>query len=242
MRRLLSFLLCLSLGLFICVLTWLLVTGYDSKPSTSLVEKSGQRPLSISGMAYDTYRNEQLASSIKVENLQVRPRKIGIFRVKSLNEVALTKARFDLYQRPSYAAGEPTAQEGQSLTSGFSEGLNGLASLRGMGRITRATIDSMILNLHRAKGPYLQLRSRSAILDLKKQNFQFINARLLGRQGAFHLVTPLLKWDEQRKLFYVPGKYRLLTSDGQLRGSGAVIDSELNLRPLPGGTPPQARP
>ncbi len=240
MRRTFSSLLLLTIVLFVGGLVWLLVNGHDSKPAVSLLEKGRQRPLSITGLVYDSYRNNKLATSIRAEQLQVKPRKFGIFRVRNLNEVSLKRTRFDLFQDSSVAAeGENQAQ--MSLTAGFAEGVNGLTGLRGMGQISRATIDSMSLNISRDGKPWLHLQARSAIFDLKKHLFDFNKARLLGPQKDFQLVTALLRWDEQQKIFHVPGDYRLITSEGIKQGSGAVVDDQFNVRPISKESAPVTR-
>jgi len=195
--------------------------------------KNSQKPLSIIDMAYNTYRDEELVSKIQVQEFQVRPRKFGIFRIRNINEVALRKARFDLFHGTSAKAGQD-AREEVSLSAGLSESINGLAGLRGMGQITRATMDPMVLNIYRDGQPSLHLQAGRAIFDLKKQLFDFKKTRLLGPRKNFQLVTPLLRWDEQHKVFLVPGEYRLITGEGIRKGSGAVVDGEFNLRPVAG--------
>ena len=231
---------------FLCLastLVWLAGQGEKMNfPDVGGVSSSSQHPLAIAGMTYDNYSDGVLTSRIKVEKMQVRPRRFGIFRIQAVNEVALIKARIDLYSAPSASSSKAGESEELSLTAGLTEGVSGLADLRGMGRISRAVIDSLFLNVFRNQASGLHLQSLRAILDLKNRTADFAIARLIGHQGDFQLDTALLQWDERHKIFYVPGEYQLTSQAGVQRGTGAVIDADLNLRPIPGGTPPQTWP
>ena len=240
MRRRLSQLLLAGILLLLFFLAWLMYQDYSNASFAVPPATSTNRPLAISGMSYSNFQDDRLTSRVKVEQLQIQSRKFGIFRVRAVNEVLLIKASFDLYQSLAANSDDAESRQGLSLTAGLAESMNGLTSLHGMGRVTRAVIDSMDLQVFLTQAPYLQVSSRRAYLDIEKQTAKFEQARLVGRQGGFQLITPVLIWDEQRKLFHIPGDYRLLTAQGSQQGAAAVVDTDLNLRPLPGGTPPKA--
>lgn len=111
-----------------------------------------------------------------------------------------------------------------------------------MGRVTRAVIHGMALQVFRDRKLYLDLRSREAVLDLQKQTAEFRNALLVGRQGDLQLLAPQLFWNERDKHFQIPADYQLITPQGQLQGKGALIDADLKLVPLPNGKPPHREP
>lgn len=245
MRRLVSH----SLLLLIILLTgWLIWQILSAEPSTEPLpvhQDTGRTPLAISGMTYNNYQYDRLVSHISVDELLVQSRSFGFFRIRSINEAVLTNARIQVHNYSSDIDSdtEPLNSESPeqlSLSSAFSESIDGLSSIRGMGRITRALFRPISLTVFTDQSPSLRLRAQSAELDMQKKNVEFHRAQLGGSHVAFRLTTQRLIWNERLEQFQIPGDYQLHFNDRVLTGRLAQLDGNLNLRVLPGGTPPKS--
>lgn len=246
MRCLFSYSLLLAILLLTGWLTWqILSAGPVSEPAAVHQQTANKTPLSITGMTYNNYEADRLISHISVDQLQVQPRSFGIFRVRAVNEVILTHARIELHSysddAQSYSENlDPEQPQELSLAGAFSESIDGLATIRGMGRITRALFQPLSLSMLRDESPYLQLRAQTAELDIQKKTVEFQKALLIGRQADVRLSTAVLIWHEKHKRFHVPGEYQLFVKNRILTGKSAQLDADLNILVLPGGTPPKS--
>ncbi|RMG99724.1 MAG: hypothetical protein D6706_05095, partial [Chloroflexi bacterium] len=133
------------MGLVLGALAWLILqTAEVGNPPREKQISSTSRPLTISGLSYTATQKGVPTSRIRVARMQVRPRRFGALRIRSLNELALTDARFELLQNLPEKPGEKmTGPPVLSLETGLADSVQGLAGLQGMGNISRTWVDGM---------------------------------------------------------------------------------------------------
>jgi len=205
------------------LLGWLfLFSPEDATPKENT--KNHPSPLRISGLSYSNYQEDLLISKVQVQKLYVRPRKIGLFSIKSVNELILDQAHFEFHQWPAVDPKEVT-----TLGNGIATSLKGLTNLRGigMGHIIRGIVSNMVLDVFRKEKEYLSVRSNSAIIDFKKKQTRMSKAILTSYADKFVLSSDLIIWDDKNNMFYVPGKYILTTA--QRKKVGKKFRFPLNL-------------
>lgn len=202
---------------------------------------SSTRPLAISGLSYTATEHGIPISRIHVDQLQVRPRRFGALHIRSVNELVLVNAQFDLYQAfpPASHTLAPTEQRKLSLQSGLNDSLKGVTKLQGMGYISRAWADKLTLRAYGDRRLALAILARNASFDFKKQQTTFLDATITGEDGHFQLATAKLIWDEKAGLFSVPDAYTIHRNDEYVVGTKAYLTPNLKLIIPPGALPPK---
>lgn len=221
-----NFILVALLGCIIAL--WSLIGNSPvSAPAPAVVPKE-IGALNISGLAYSNYAGERLVSRLEAGTLAVAPRKMGAFRIKSVNELVLREVTFllDLDAPPELGAEENLDQAGQ-----FSLGLKNLVDIKGMGRITQVVVDGLRLDLRKSGESHLEVTAKGGLFDLKQKSLRMDEATLKGDQGKV-LVSSLVVWDEADKIFRIPGSYILTDNGREIRGEGVLVDMEFNVMPM----------
>jgi hypothetical protein len=184
-------------------------------------------PMTIRGFGFSTYLDDRLSTRVSADLFRIRPRKFSIFKVRSLNEAALSKARFEIH---SDAAENGKATEGvlESLGSQFSSRAQGLAGMKGVGNISRVVMDGMEMTFFRQKSPHLQVRAQKGEMDFKKKEIRMEQALLEHLPSQKKIAAATIIWDDEARLFKIPGKYQAQTPQGRASGRGITVD--LNFR------------
>jgi len=217
-----------------CVLglaLWIVFGYREQVERSTLPAPPHRRSLSIQGLEYTTYESGRLLSRIAAVELLVKSRKFRIFRVKSVNEVILTDTRFELFSPAPTTDGEDRTEVGDlALGRQLAKGVEGLAGLKGMGKITRATLAGMRMTVYRGEGrPELRILARQAVMVPGKPEMRMEKVVIENLPMKTRLVSDEVIWNEARETFQAPGKYRLETADALIRGTAGLFD--LSLRP-----------
>lgn len=210
-----------------------IVFGYrEQVEHSTLPSPPHRRALSIQGLEYATYESGRLLSRIAAVELLVKSRKFRIFRVKSVNEVILTDTRFELFSpAPTTDDGELPPSGDLALGRQLAKGVEGLAGLKGMGKITRATLAGMRMTVYRGEGrPELRILARQAVMVPGQPEMRMEKVVIENLPMKTRLVSDEVIWNEARETFQAPGKYHLETADALIRGTAGLFD--LSLRPL----------
>lgn len=198
-----------------------------SAPAPAVVAKD-LGALNISGLAYSNYVGERLVSRLEAETLTVAPRKMGAFRIKSVNELVLRKVTFLL----ELDASPKVVSEGDSnQPDQFTLGLKNIVDIKGMGRITQVVADGLRLDLRKSGEAHLHVEAKAGVFDLKKKELRMDDALLKNPLGKT-LVGSLVIWDEAERIFRIPGSYVLTESGRQTLGEGAFLDTDFKVLPL----------
>lgn len=213
--------------LAVCLALYSLIgdRGVTAPPPAPAPKNAGA--LNITGLFYSNYAGERLLSRLQAETLAVAPRKMGSFRIKSVNELVLRDVDFllDLDVPPDLSADDSGGQAGQ-----MSFGLKTLVDTKGMGRITRVVVEGLRLDLRKSGENHLEVTAAGGVFDLKLRELRMNDTVLAGVQGQ-RLVSALVVWDEAAKIFRVPGAYLITDKGEERRGEGALVDMEFNVLP-----------
>lgn len=221
-----TFILVALLGCIVAL--WGLIGSSPVRDPAPAVVAKDIGALNISGLAYSNYSGDRLVSRLEAETLAVAPRRMGAFRIKSVNELVLRKVTFllELDLPPELAPEENFDQPDQ-----FSLGLKNLVDIKGMGRITQVVVDGLRLDLRKSGAVHLDVAAKAGVFDLKKKELRMDEALLKSAQGKI-LISSLVIWDETAKIFRVPGAYVSTDKGREIRGEGASVDMDFNVTPI----------
>lgn len=187
--------------------------------------------MEVRGLSFSTYVDDQLASRIQTDQLLVKPRQFGVFRVKSVNEAVLVNSRFEFH-----APGEKAAAEAEDAARAvdFGQSIDGLAQLRGVGRLTQVVISGMSMVYHQDQEASLRMLARQATLDLTRGQslLEEVVIECLTAGKRIHATQAV--WDRDTQRFVIPGSYRLMSPGEAPRpGSGISVGLDGEVQELP---------
>ena len=206
------------------IVTGLLWVGffYDSGSRlTPTVEKSTGVDMEIAGLKYSNYKEGKLQSRVQAAQLMVVPRKIGAFQIKSINEAVITRFRLEMHS--SNLPAEPNKTR-SVLPDELSDGIKGLAAIKGTGRIVKITIAGMEILSLRDEKPEFILQARVGSFDARQKQLQLENVTMLQPENHLRLTTDLAIWNKEINAFEVPGPYVLYRGKEVDKGERVFID------------------
>jgi hypothetical protein len=204
----------------------------DGQAGPAVKEESvSTSPMTIRGFGFSTYLDDRLSTRVSADLFRIRPRKFSIFKVRSLNEAALSKARFEIHSDAA-ESGKPTGGILKSLGSQFTSRAQGLAGMKGVGNITRVVMDGMELAFFRRKSPHLQVRAQKGEMDFKKKEIRMEQALLEHFPSKKKIAASMIIWDDEARLFKIPGKYQAQTPQGRASGRGITVDLDFRVEKL----------
>jgi hypothetical protein len=196
-------------------------------------------------MEYSSYYgNGQLQSRVTADQFLVKPRQFSVFKIKSVNEAILTNTRFEIFGPPPVDTDSSnrltTDGEDGDLGTQLSDGIRGLAELKGMGRITRAVLFGMSMETFFNEKPILHLQAQHATMNISKAEMILEKAIIENHQTATRLIGKEIFWNEKQKTFKIPGEYHLQTPSGTIRGEKSIFG--FDLQPITRQTFPRQQP
>ena len=206
--------------LIISGLLWVGVFYDSGSRLTPTVEKSTGVDMEIAGLKYSNYKEGKLQSRVQAEQLMVVPRKIGAFQIKSINEAVITRFRLEMHS--SNLAAEP--KTGSALPDELSDGIKGLAAIKGTGRIVKMTIAGMEILSLRDEKPEFILQARVGSFDARHKQLQLENVTMLQPENHLRLTTDLAIWNKEINAFEIPGPYVLYRGKEVVKGERVFID------------------
>jgi hypothetical protein len=201
------------------------------------VEKSGSSTMSISGFGFSIYEGAALRTRVQADLFRIVPRKFGIFRMKSINEAALTKARFEIYTDRNEVGQDKKRDAGvfSALGDEFNTQTRGAPGMQGVGNVTRLVMDGMELAFCREGTPYLEARASSGVMDFKKKEIRMRGAILEHLPSQKKIAGKTIFWDDRARLFKIPGRYESITSRGRRKGRGVTVDLDFRVKKMSRG-------
>lgn len=200
------------------------------------VEKSTGVAIEIEGLKYSNYKDEKLQSRVQAAQLMVVPRKIGVFQIQSINEAVISQFRLEIFNSPPTIPGNqeklnsaPSVARENEFADELSEGIKGLASIKGAGRITKVTITGMEIFSLREDKPEFILQARVGSFDARKKELQLEQVTLLQPITGMRIVTERAVWNKKIKAFEIPGDYEVTTEKGVKKGKRIYIDMNFRL-------------
>ena len=175
-----------------------------------VVKTSTQRPLQVISLDYSSYEEDQISSRVQVERLEVRPRKFGVFRLKSVNEVFLKQLRLKVVTQ-EHARDEKKPDKGFSAGQLLTENLNELIQLRKLGKIQRVLIDGVKVLTMEGDSQFLEnaISAQEAVFDVRKKTLLMKHAQVDLFPLKRRLTSSQLTWDDRKKLWLIEKKATL---------------------------------
>ena len=208
-------------GAIVAILLWV---GFFYDSGSGLVPsatKSTGVAMEIEGLKYANYKDGKLQSRVQAAQLIVVPRKIGAFQIKSINEAVITRFRLEMHSSNLAAEQNKT---GTALPDELSDGIKGLAAIKGTGRIVKMTIAGMEILSLRDEKPEFILQASVGSFDARQKQLQLENVTMLQPGNHLRLTTDLAIWNKEINAFEVPGPYVLYRGKEVVKGERVFID------------------
>lgn len=189
------------------------------------VEKSTGVAMEIEGLKYSNYRDDQLQSRVQAGQLVVVPRQIGIFQVQSINEAVITRFRIEVMNSPEQKAEKPSI----SLPNELADGIKGLASIKGSGRITKVTIAGLEVLALQGDQPKFVLHAKTGTFDARQKQLQLEGITLQQPASGMRIKSERALWNKKINAFEIPGPYELHTAEGVQKGERLYVDMNFRL-------------
>jgi hypothetical protein len=110
--------------------------------------------------------------------------------------------------------------------------------MKGVGNITRAVMDGMELAFYRRKSPYIQVVAQKGEMDFKKKEIRMEQALLEHLPSKKKIAASTIIWDDEARVFKIPGKYQVQTPQGRASGRGITVDLDFRVEKLSLGSKP----
>lgn len=209
-------------GLIVAVLLWV---GFFYDRGSRLIPSPAEQPsgvaIEIEGLKSTNYKEGKLQSRVQAAQLVVVPRKIGVFQIQSINEAVISRFRLEMHN-----TARPVEQNSSTaaLPDELSDGINGLASIKGSGRIVKVTIADMEILSIRENKPEFILQARVGTFDARHKQLQLENVIMQQPENHLRLTTDRAVWNKEINAFEVPGPYVLHRGNEVVKGEHIFID------------------
>lgn len=195
--------------LFVCWGAYSIISYENALLATEPLTVDPNRPIQMSGMRYSSYYDSNLLSRVTFDNLQVRPRRFGPFKIQSINEVFIRNARIE--KRPTPLKEAPSNKGKSSSSTNLSSNLKQFLISQKVGRVQRIIVMGLQyvrINNH-VDGIISQIIARKAEYDLRGKKLVLTDAQLDDYASTRHLSAKKLEWSEKRRAWWVSGNATL---------------------------------
>lgn len=202
----------------------------DSTSQPTETKLRSQRPLHIEELDYTTYEKGKATSHVKAQRLEVRPRKLGVFRVKSVNELYLKKLKLEVMSAKSSSSNNTSNAEA-SVGELLAGSLNGLARMRNLGRIQQTVVEGFEIRTVATEQRQLErlVRARQAVFDVRKKELELEHAHIELFALKRRLTAPQIVWDEREKIWLIEKHATLWDYGEKVRLNRAKLTELLEL-------------
>lgn len=219
----------LSLGLVI----WCLVQQKEPSSPSASWEKAPPYPLWIKGFSVSAYEGDRPVTVIVADEFKVNPRKFFVFNVRPFNEATLTNARLKVYLYEKAPSKVPSKVDLFPFNEGLLPLKKGSKSARkGMGIITRGVIKGLTLEIYKFDKLSLVIKAKKAYIDFKRKKAKMARVSMESISAKKLIMSRSVIWDNEEKVFKIPGEYIALTSTGRARGKGIKVDLDFVVNSL----------
>lgn len=188
--------------------------------------EADKKPMEFEGLTVSSYTRGELQSRVKIQSMRAAPRRIMVFQVKSLNELLMFDVTAEIFQNDTEAPDLLPLGEMQKQ-------VNGIVSIKGMGRITQAHLLKFTARYLRDGKETLHLVAEEGIVDFLKDNTVLLNASLYQPSAQRKIASARIDWDTTAKRFIIAGDYLESRGDKSFKGSGISVGTDFSVMPLP---------
>lgn len=214
---------------------WLFYTfwpGTPEEPShqldlTDLKPAGTPSPMGFTGLTFSTYQGEGLQSRVKIKEIRSAPRKLYIFRIRTINELLMNHVEVEIFQNEKEKSIDllPMAE--------MQDRVSGAGMVKGMGRITQGHILGFTAIVKKNGQETLRVEASEATIDFSKHKMIMLNANLIQLSSHRHISSNRIDWDSKERRFIIPGEYRERLGEKVTKGSAVIADSHLAMVKIP---------
>lgn len=189
-------------------------------------------PLQIEQLVQTSQDDNRVVRTLQAERLFIRPRRFGVFNIKSVNEAVLHNARFETHLYDDNSDGQTplfTYEQASPFSTGGSGGGRRGGSV--VGRVTRLIANGVHGEIFRADVKSMVLTSRYGVVEKKQHEAEFINATLQHVHTGRHISSRRMLWDGRKRVFVIPGRYTLTAAGGRQQGESVEVDLDFRITP-----------
>lgn len=212
----------------VAILVGMIVVNSPARNKTEFSKPSSLSPLSIQGLVYSSYNGSHLLSRTKAEQLQVRAKRYSLFKVKSVNEAIFVNPVFE-----SYLTSEDDSSDGagQDFNSQVSEGISGLAELKGVGHIVSALLLRPVFILDRGAHDRIEISAKQGEISLRNNKLVLTEVVFEGTNPHRLIQCQQAIWEKDKRQFYIPGEYRLEEGRRLEKGGNVFVGLDISVKP-----------
>ena len=189
------------------------------------------RPLVIRSFSYTSYNEHGINNTLEGDKLQIKPRRFMAFNIKSINEAVVNNARLAIFTRKDEVS-EPQYFGFENVTPLMDEEKGGGGRSKALGLVTRMIFRTMEMDLLRDNKKIIKLVAETGLIEKKKEGLNAFNAILTDVRTCRRITTRKLLWNGKRKVFRIPGPYRMSSSSGDVSGRSVEVDLDFEITPL----------
>ena len=185
----------------------------------------------ITNFTYHQYDGDGLVTLLQADNLSVIPRKLLFFNIKSVNEVHIANARIEshFYENDRGDTAVPAVIDHLADRRNSKGNSNNYLEI---GLITRVIVKGIYMQLFKADTLMLVLSADEGHVDHTSKILYFINAVLQDPTATNRIVSNKMIWDQQDRVFKIPGKYISISDKGRSNGKGIKVDLAFTILPI----------
>lgn len=178
-----------------------------------------------------TYRHGVLTNKISADQIFVRSKKMGLFRIRNINEMVIKNLALEQIVHP-----EQEERDGDILIA-LQECLPGLKSSQSssspLGRIAAITIDGFSLKSSTSDGRILlACRAREGKINNKSTQLELSHIVLRSPDSGRVISAQKGQWNQNRQRFEIEGEYLAQSPLGRTKGHGISVDLHYQLGKL----------
>lgn len=213
---------------------WLFYTFWPGTPEqsyqldvTNLKSAGAPPPMEFTGLTFSTYQGKELQSRVKIKEMRAAPRKLYIFRIRTINELLMSQVEVEIFQNEKEKSIDllPMAE--------MQDRVSGAVMVKGMGRITQGHILGFTAIVKENNQETLRVMASEATIDFSKHKMTMLNANLIQPGSQRTISSNRIDWDSTERRFIIPGEYRERTGEKVTKGSAVIADSHLAMVKIP---------
>lgn len=196
--------------------------------ATNLKSKGTLPPMDLEGLTFSTYKGEELQSRVKIKAMRASPRKLYIFRMRSINELLMINVDVELFQTDQKDSVDllPMAE--------MQDRVSGAAMVKGMGRITQGHLLGFTAVVKTKAGQEtLRVEANEAKVDFSNHKIIMLNATLIQPRSQRRISSNRIDWDTIKRRFIIPGEYQERNSHKIHKDSAVIVDTNLVMTNIP---------
>jgi hypothetical protein len=184
-------------------------------------------PLQIKDFRYAGQEQNRLVRVLEARELVVQPRRFGVFNIKSVNEAVLKDAHFEVHFYEEAVEEIPLFDYQQVQRPSESTGRRPHEAVTGV--VTRAIAKGVLYRIFRDESEKIVLHAEYGVMEKRKSGPEFFNATIKDSGSDSFIRSRKILWDEQERVFVIPGAYAMSASGRRTSGKAVQVDLDFRI-------------